>query len=1203
MQCLSCGTVSPDGAGFCMNCGKPLPQACANCGELLPDGAAFCPNCGAAVAGRPAAEALPVSEDDRLRRYMPVDLAAKLEEAATRGEMKGERRTVTMLFCDIKGSTTAAETLDPEEWTDIMNGAFEHLIAPVYRYEGTLARLLGDAILAFFGAPISHEDDPERAVRAGLEIIAAMGPYKDQIRKDWGVDIDVRVGINTGLVVVGAVGSDLRVEYTVMGDAVNVAARMEQTAKPGTVHISDETHRHVADLFEFEELGEIEVKGRAQPVRSYRVVAALDRRASSRGIEGLESELIGRDAELGVLQGAVDELAAGRGCIVSVTGEAGLGKTRLAAELRDRSGDSAVWLQGRSLSFETATPYAPVREILVQMVDSSSFAGIEASVAELLPGRVYEVAPFVAALLGLDLPVEHSHRVDYLDPGQLQTETFRAVTELVEAAAARRPLILVLEDLHWADSASIDLAINLLGLTDHVALLLLFLFRPRRQEISWTVHEAAERDHKHRYRRVELAPLDRFETRLLVTSLLDVDGLTDATRNLILEKADGNPFFVEEVIRSMIDDGLVVFEHGRWIAGRPIDEFPVPANLAGVLTARLDRLDDGVRSVAQAASVVGREFQYDRLAALLPGSVDGALVELQRREMIREVARLPKRVFQFRHALVSDAVYETILLKSRRRYHATLAYFLERTEPGQVEELADHWLKARQRTKAVPHLVDAAERATRSYAIPEAIRRSESALEILGEDGDVELTRRALETLGKAREFSFDLDGAASAYERLLLLGKQRENAAMHISGLNKNALLKGFFFDRREEALQDLAEAEALAKSGDQDEGLIESSMNQCFLRTAHAEFDEVVSYMDQIAELGASLDHDEATLFGMSHLANSLMLMTEFDRALESGRHALATAERLGNLKYQAELLTNLLPYCYLRNGDWEQATAAMERGMEIALQIGARDSEVLAAVLQGQVALRRGEMEKALDLFRRALNAADAIGLPALQALGMCVTGTCYQQIGGDMLGTALEWHDRTLDVMKKPSGLNFGAQLWAEIGLCAISAGKIEDAKELFHKALTIPTAPIHIMRPLALRGMVSVALAEGRVLDARDLYEELVTYVREREMRDHFVYLSLTGAAIEGAVGNHETALALLTEAEDLAGADGMKRLLLEIYAAQATSLDALGRPEEARRARRSGRAVVDEIAAGLTDEELRRSFLAGAAELLSSVTA
>ena len=274
MTCTNCQTENPAGAAFCMQCGARLPQACASCGTSLPPEAAFCFSCGARVAteGAPAAAvdsaSAPASpenppEDRRLRAFIPPELLAKLE-SATSG-IQGERRRVTMLFCDVSGSTAAAQHLDPEDWAEIMNGAFEHLIAPVYRYEGTLARLMGDAVLAFFGAPIAHEDDPERAVRAGLEIAAAVAGYRAEVRRRWGVDFDVRVGINTGLVVVGAMGSDLRVEYTAMGDAVNVAARMEQTARPGSVQVSEQTQRLLRPLFEFEDLGAVEVRGRDEP--------------------------------------------------------------------------------------------------------------------------------------------------------------------------------------------------------------------------------------------------------------------------------------------------------------------------------------------------------------------------------------------------------------------------------------------------------------------------------------------------------------------------------------------------------------------------------------------------------------------------------------------------------------------------------------------------------------------------------------------------------------------------------------------------------------------------------------------------------------------------------------------------------------------------------------------------------------------------
>ena len=282
MNCPSCQTANPDGAKFCFNCGAALALTCSHCGAPLPAGAKFCSNCGTKVgdstAARSGLEAPPpgtaarpvelsTAPESRLDQFIPKELLAKLRSAQS-SSMQGERRVVTMLFCDVKGSTAAASQLDPEDWAEIINGAFEHMIQPVYHYEGTVARLMGDGLLAFFGAPIAHEDDPQRAILAGLGIVEAIKRYRTQIRQRWGFDLDVRVGINTGLVVVGAVGSDLRMEYTALGDAINLAARMEQTAQTGSVQVAEATHKLVAPLFDFETIHDIEVKGRSEPVLS-----------------------------------------------------------------------------------------------------------------------------------------------------------------------------------------------------------------------------------------------------------------------------------------------------------------------------------------------------------------------------------------------------------------------------------------------------------------------------------------------------------------------------------------------------------------------------------------------------------------------------------------------------------------------------------------------------------------------------------------------------------------------------------------------------------------------------------------------------------------------------------------------------------------------------------------------------------------------
>jgi class 3 adenylate cyclase len=358
MHCPQCGTESPEGARFCFECGAKLAVACLQCGATLPPQARFCPQCGTKLTAAP--EIAPAAPDDRLQRLVPKEFAERL--LATRGQVSRERRVVTILMSDVKGSTAMAEGLDPEDVMEVMDGAFDVLIEPITRYEGTLARLEGDAILAFFGAPIAHEDDAERACRAGLEIVKGAHEYARRLERERGITgFDVRVGVNTGLVVVGEVGSDLRVEYTAMGDAINLAARLESAAEPGTVLITEATLKLVAPLFETEALGPVQVKGRAEPVAVYRVHAAMPTVTKLRGIAGLESELVGREAEFAALQEVIDRLEVGVGGIVTVMGEAGIGKSRLVAELQKEVGtpDRAPlqWVEGRCLSYGTSIAY------------------------------------------------------------------------------------------------------------------------------------------------------------------------------------------------------------------------------------------------------------------------------------------------------------------------------------------------------------------------------------------------------------------------------------------------------------------------------------------------------------------------------------------------------------------------------------------------------------------------------------------------------------------------------------------------------------------------------------------------------------------------------------------------------------------------------------------------------------------------------
>ncbi|MFN2198920.1 MAG: AAA family ATPase, partial [Anaerolineales bacterium] len=853
MDCPNCQNPNPAGAFFCSNCGTRLPLSCRSCGAELAEGARFCNNCGQPVSsgavpvGDRAPDQTPApapayTSSDLLERYIPRELLSRLESARSSHVMEGERRVVTILFCDVTGSTQAAAKLDPEEWAEIINGAFEYMIEPIYRYEGTVARLQGDGLLAFFGAPIAHEDDPERAVLAGLEILAAIQPYSEQICSQWEINFNLRVGINTGLVVVGEVGSDLRVEYSALGDAINMAARMEQNAEPGTVLVAAPTHKLVAPIFETELVEGLNVRGRDVPVTAYRIVKRKAQRGSLRGLQGLNAPLIGRRAEMDVLWEAADELSQGRGQIVSVMGEAGLGKSRLITEFRRAllldPAASLQWLEGRTFSYETATPYAPFISMIADFFslvpgdkDEQQYRRIVDCLDSLFPGRGQEIAPFFAAMMGLELHGEAAERIKFLQPPQLHGLIFEQVSALVDRLLASGPLVIYIDDLHWADPTSLKLFASLLPKTDVAPLMLIASFRPRRQEPSWEFHESASREYNHRYKPLELEPLDQDQARHLVANLLQIDDLPENVRQKILEKSEGNPFFVEEVIRSLLDSGLVVRVGDHWQATQEINEIDLPDTLVGVITARLDRLGDSARHFLQAGAILGREFATDVLDELVdrPAELEGALVELQRREMVREKSRTPQHTFIFKHALTQDAAYNSMLLSRRRELHGRAAEILMRQTPEMAAEIARHLLEAHQPGRALPYLVQAGDRAARAYATEEAIIHYRQVIDLKRAASDPALLGRAYEGLGQTLVFANRVPEAFTTYQEMLDQAESADDISMKISALNKLAGVTALHMGQFQEGELFLERAESLSRRHNEKSGIPETALIRC--------------------------------------------------------------------------------------------------------------------------------------------------------------------------------------------------------------------------------------------------------------------------------------------------------------------------------------------------------------------------------------
>ena len=801
MNCPQCGTENPEGARFCLSCGAVLARACPQCSTELPPNARFCFACGSRLDPRPALSPEPTLEDLalRLQRLVPKELAERL--LATRGQLGRERRTVTILFSDVKGSTALAEDLDPEDVMEIMDGAFDALIEPVYCYEGTLARLMGDAVLAFFGAPIAHEDDPERAIRAALEIAAGARQYAETLERERGIGgFNVRVGIHTGLVVVGEVGSDLRVEYTAMGDAINLASRLEQHAPPGGILVSHDTYRNVRGVFDVLAQEPLLVKGKTEPVQTYLVQRAKPRafRKPVRGVEGIETRTVGREAELKHLRDAFHTAVVDRELqLVTMSGEAGVGKSRLLYEFDTWSEllpEQFYYFRGRAVPEMQNLPYGLLRDLVAFRfeIQESDAAGLvreklEAGVGVALgdDGSSQAAAHLIGHLLGFEI-IRSTHLEGVKDDAQtMRDQALGYLTAYFRGMAARLPVLILLEDLHWADDSSLDtlnhLALSLRDCPVMVACAArptLFERRPHWGE-GQSFHS-----------RLEVQPLSKWDSRRLVAEILQrVDQVPDTLRDLIVIGAEGNPFFVEELIKMLVEDSVIVTGEDEWrVEPDRLAGVRVPSTLTGVLQARVDRLPLEERTVLQQASVVGRLF-WDQAVArinesadegLEPDTIADRLSTLRGREMVfqRETSVFADaREYLFKHALLREVAYESLLKRLRRVYHGLVADWLLEQSGERAEEytslIADHLELAGRTEEAVDYLLQAGDRARGLYAHQEAIRAYEQALRYLQEQAarseeperDLRRAARTLMKLGLTYHNAYEFRASRQAYE------------------------------------------------------------------------------------------------------------------------------------------------------------------------------------------------------------------------------------------------------------------------------------------------------------------------------------------------------------------------------------------------------------------------------------------------------
>ena len=684
----------------------------------------------------------------------------------------GERRVVAVLMADVAGSTAIGERLGPERSKFLFDEVMRLMTAEIERFDGTVAQLLGDGLLAMFGAPVAHEDDSERAVRAGLAIQQSLAAYAAEVSEAYGVDLKARIAVNTGPVVVtpGA-GADSG-RYNALGDTVNVTARLQALATDSEVTLGPQTAQQVRDCFELEPLGETQLRGREQPIDRYRVIAERERDPERRRPS---EPLVGRRAELAAVEDALDRLADGIGVIVSITGEPGIGKSRLLAEAAQSTGERIRVLEGRALSYTESFPYWPVRELLRDWLG----AGVTASEARVrldlktalhgVFGDDRDPYPFLAGILGLQPDAEARDMLREFSSEAVHRRSMEVVADLLRRLAQERPLLVVFEDLHWSDRPTLDLIESLLDLTESEPLGLALLYRSDREHPSWRVGERARQRFPHRYREVELRPLTESDSHELVGRLAGGD-LPESVERLLAQRAGGNPLFLAEALRDLIERGSLERSGGGWVASGGAVE--VPALVQAVLQARLDRLDPAAREVVSAAAVAGRRFGTPLMELLVdPATLPAALSELLRLELIVEEQRRPYPAYRFRHGLVQEAAYAAITDSGRRALHERVGLALEQLYTGEglstrlLEVLARHFTEADDAERAAGYLIRAGDAARALYAEMAAVGHYREARRFLQRIGDDRRSRETLFKIALVYHMSFSYPEAEAAYD------------------------------------------------------------------------------------------------------------------------------------------------------------------------------------------------------------------------------------------------------------------------------------------------------------------------------------------------------------------------------------------------------------------------------------------------------
>jgi class 3 adenylate cyclase/tetratricopeptide (TPR) repeat protein len=1111
---------------------------CPVCGHDNRAQAKFCEECAALL---PRAQPDPSS-------FTPVDLAEKIRRQRP---SEGERRTVTVLFVDAVGSTPLAEKLGEEEMYSLMREALSRMSEAVHAYEGHVATFTGDGMMALFGAPIAHEDSARRAIAAALRMQSALEEYGHGVEQHHGVPCRFRVGLNTGPVVVGTVTDDLRMDFTAIGDTVNLAARMEQMADPGGVLVSDDTHRAAADFFEWDAVGELAVKGKVGPVPAYRVLRekAVRTRFEAAAERGL-SPLVGRARELALLESQVALVRDGAGQVVFVSGEAGIGKSRLVLELRRRLAD-VRWLEGHCASYAQNSPYLPFVDVLKGAFaiaesddDARVITRVDDAVADWEEGAQKRV-PYLKYALSVD-PGDEA--VVTMDPQERRVEVFEAFGALLVEESRHRPLVIVVEDLHWADQMSREALARLLPVVASLSLLLVLTHRPDydRPAGDFTV--------------LDLEPLDQAESAVLTRGVFGVEGLPPEVQRLVIGKAEGNPFYIEEVSKALVETGVVARVDGGYRLQRPAEEVHIPGTIQEVILSRIDRLEREAKQVIQLASVIGREFTARVLERIsdLEATLSEVLGELKALELIYEKGYFPELAYMFKHALTHDVAYSTLLAKRRRALHAIVAAAVEELYsdrlPDQYETLAHHWYEAEKWEKALEYLLKAGDKAADTFANRAALVFFARALEVASRLGDARTEAAVAERKSLIDLTVVDLPAALVDTERMGQAGQQLGDRRIQGRALARRGRVE--LVDHEFEAAEASFRA-ALAVGGEYDDVRFLATFGLYYHQAGL--FGPVAAEpLDRaLREMAPAID--DATMAMWTYLA---MLMERgvgrYDLVLERARH-------------------------------WRETTG--NRGA---------DSPSLAQVLWAEALTltEKGDYEQALATFFRVNAMTERMGDAFRRGRVLNSIGWLYNEVAHH--DEALSWNVRAVEFAQAYPAADAEMESNARLNLAdtLMALGRLDEADEHFawvDRVVRQPTPKerwvLYRYSQHLLHSYGEFWLQRGKPRRALDYADECLSRAEATGAARYVVKARrLRGQALM-VLGDLEGAEREIILALGVAQKLGNPPQLWMTHAAMGELRRAQGRTEDARGAYGVAISIIEDVGRSLKDKQLRETFL------------